>query len=213
MVVGAYVELRVVLAVLPAHDFAGRHRARIVLRAGHSLALAHLCQQPAAGDYGMGAQQLGRRRGAHLRRDDAAQIRLHAQAVDYYDAALGGAQRQRSGKLLVLAALPVEVDAYHHVLHLEHGIVRLGLERHFFGQTLETHGAAHSLAVAAAVAAAEVYLHGRSREYAHGHPGLCCILNAHFLLSMIFLRCQDKVLRTRAQAATRPRARNPRGAV
>ena len=111
MVVGADVEARVILAVVPSDEALVVLAAALRLGVDRRLSLFDLCQQPAARDDGVRAEQLGRRGGAHLRRDDALEIRLNVDTIHHQDAVARGREDQRPAEALVFAALPVEVYA------------------------------------------------------------------------------------------------------
>ena len=88
MVVGAHVEKRVVLAVVPPYYLLavgigdrGSHRGSTA---------ANLPQHPTARYHGMGFEKFYRRGGIHLRRDDAPQVVLHIYMVDYHYLAIVG---------------------------------------------------------------------------------------------------------------------------
>ena len=128
MVVGANVEERVVVAVVPTYELAAvahetEEAARITRVATAPL---HLAQQPAARDDGVRLEQFERGVGIHFRTDDAFKILLSGQFVDDHNLLLVGQQAQASAESLVLVALPVEAHADGNVLQREGGIGAFG---------------------------------------------------------------------------------------
>ena len=130
VVVGADVEDGVVLAVVPAYEsvvFLDKGE-KVVARLSHLAALLHLCQEPRAGDDGMGLEQLEARRGAHLARDDALEVSLYGQLIDGAYLVRLHHKVQGAEEGLCLLAFPMEVDAYGHVAEREGGVGALRME-------------------------------------------------------------------------------------
>lgn len=117
MVVGADVEINMVLAVVPTHQLSFCACAWVVGRffGCKLLVFLYLCQEPAAGNHGMRFQQFKRGGGAHFRRNDAEQIFLDGKDVDGRKLVAFHDDAQRATKRLVLLALPVEIDTDGHV--------------------------------------------------------------------------------------------------
>ena len=131
MVVGAYVEALVVVAVVPAHQFLLRLPSSTGLRGGMVCidAMRHLRQEPTAGDDGMGPQERWRRGGPHLAGDDTGEIALHGQFVDDPHPIAVGLQPQHPLEGLRLLALPMESDADRDLGQRERRLRGMGSER------------------------------------------------------------------------------------
>ena len=79
----------------------------------------NLGEEPAARDDGVGLEELERRRGAHLRRDDAHQIVFDGHDVDGGRLGARHLDAKIACKSLVFFAFPVEVDTDDDVFDLE----------------------------------------------------------------------------------------------
>ena len=142
MVVGAYIEERMVLPVVPADDavilkgtrcgnslpgmsvFRGFQAVGIVSipggRVARSLEAVSIvpaserrpCQQPRPRDDGMGLEELLRCVSVHLRGDYAQQIIFCQHAVYGHKPLLRGQNGQPAGEHLILLPLPMEIDPY-----------------------------------------------------------------------------------------------------
>jgi hypothetical protein len=121
MVVGADIEKRVVLPVVPSYYLVAVY-ALLRLRLGR--AASYLTQYPAARYYGMRFQKLYGRRGVHLRRYYAAQIVLHVHMVDYHKHAVVWHKLNRPAEALRLALLPVEAYTDGHSCDFKDRIIR-----------------------------------------------------------------------------------------
>ena len=72
----------------------------------------HPRQRPAAGDDGVGLEQLQRSAGPHLGGDDAEEVVLKPYTIDSHHVVSLGNELEGAGELLVLPPLPVEIYAY-----------------------------------------------------------------------------------------------------
>ena len=147
MVVGANVEERVLLPVIPAHQAGGCLLDGRCL--GYSVGLAaaaHLCEKPTAAHYGRCLEVLQGACEFHFAADDTGEIVLHRHIVDGKQSILIHYQTQVAAESLCLAALPVEGLADGHICQTEGGLRTLGYKgKRSVERTMPTNASVHTL--------------------------------------------------------------------
>ena len=177
MVIGAYVEAVVVVAVVPYHTFVGG--IDHAFGASHAL-LANLGEEPAARYHGMRHEQCGGGLCAHFRRYDALEVPFDRYDVDGSNV-VAAQKFEITAEGLALLTLPVEIDSYGNVFEQEETAGRCGAEHELgsraavpehgtvgiYGCALLTFGDG----VAHGVTAVEVEAYFGARHYADADSG------------------------------------------